>query len=181
MTAEANDFAPPSRPAATEYAEPYARYIDRVPEEEILQVLDEQRVEMRTVFGSLPAERERYRYAEGKWTPRQVLGHLNDAERIFGTRCVCFARGEAQALPGFDENAYVANATYERSPVAALLTEWDHLRAANLAAFRRFDALAWQRVGKASGWAISTRSLPWVIGGHVRHHLAILHERYGIG
>lgn len=179
MTDDSN-FSAPGRPSPTDYAKPYGLYVDRVPEEEILQILDEQRADLRALVASLSPERERFRYAEGKWTPRQVLGHLNDAERLFGMRGVCFARGETQPLPGFDENAYVAAAHYDRTPAAALLTEWDHLRAANLAAFRRFDAAAWERVGTASGMAMAARAVPWVIAGHVRHHLAILRERYGI-
>lgn len=171
---------PAGRPEAGEYASFYGRYVDNVPEDDIVRVLDEQRAELRAAFGSLSPEQERHRYEPGKWSLRQVVGHLGDAERIFGLRAFCFSRGESQPLPGFDEAQYVAAAPYDTTSVASLLAELELLRNANLAAFRRFDADAWQRVGTASGHPISVRALAYAIAGHARHHLRILGQRYGL-
>jgi hypothetical protein len=169
------------RPENSEHAVFYGRYIDRVPEDDIVPVLDQQREELRALFGSLSTEQEIFRYEPAKWSVRQVVGHLVDAERIFGIRAFCFSRGEAQSLPGFEENSYVAASTYDRVSLPSLLAELDLTRSSNLAVFRRLDEDAWHRVGTASGHPISVRALAYAIAGHVRHHFQILAERYDIG
>lgn len=123
---------------------------------------------------SLPCRRSRSAIATNpaSGSVRQVVGHLGDAERIFGLRAFCFSRGESQPLPGFDEGQYVTAAPYDTTSVASLLAELELLRNANLAAFRRFDADAWQRVGTAKWHPISVRALAYAIAGHARHHLA---------
>ena len=172
--------APSGRPEAGEYASFYARYVDQVPEDDVVRVLDEQRADLRAVFGSLSPEQERYSYQPDKWSIRQVVGHLGDAERIFGLRAFCFSRGESQPLPGFDENQYVSAAPYERISLASLVAELELVRGSNLAAFRRFDESVWRRIGTASGHPISVRALAYATAGHVRHHFGILEQRYGL-
>ena len=168
------------RPAETEYAPFYAGYVALVPETDILAALDSQVGEIRRLAGSVPAEREGYRYAEGKWSVRQVLGHLVDGERIFGYRAFCISRGEQAALPSFDENQYVAAAGSDSIPLRELVEELALVRQANLVALRRLDAREWTRVGTASGKPVSVRALAWIMAGHPRHHLQILRERYGV-
>lgn len=168
------------RPGADEYAPFYAGYVARVPESDALAVLRAQAEELRRLAGAVAADRETHRYAEGKWSVREVFGHLGDAERVFGYRAFCIGRGEKKPLPGFDERAYVAAAGADRVPLAELLAELLALRAANLAFLERFDPAAWGQVGNANDTPVTTRALAFILAGHVRHHLAILGERYGL-
>lgn len=169
------------RPAAGEYAPFYARYVALVPENDILAVLGGQVGEIRRLAASVPPGRETWRYAEGKWSVREVLGHLVDGERVFGYRAFCFSRGEPAALPSFDENRYVAAARSDALPLRDLVEEFALVRESNLVVLRRLDPREWTRVGTASGHPISVRALAWVMAGHPRHHVAILRERYGLG
>jgi DinB superfamily len=169
-----------ARPEATEFAPFYAGYVGRVTEEDILSVLQQQKDEVRALAGSLPAAKESFRYAEGKWSIREVFGHLIDGERVFGYRAFCFSRGEQAALPGFDENQYVAAAGADRIPLAELGEEFAAVRAANLAFLRRLSAAESARLGTASGKPVSVRALAYIMAGHPRHHLAVLRERYGV-
>ena len=125
-----------------------------------------------------PGEGERYRYAPGKWSVRELVGHLIDTERIMAYRAVCVARGETASLPGFDENAYVANATFDDYPLPELLNEFVHVREGHLGFFRHLHPEAWLRTGLANHNPISVRALAWVMVGHVRHHMAVLQEHY---
>jgi hypothetical protein len=166
------------RPNESEYAPFYAGYVALVPETDILAVLEGQLAEVRPVAGAFSPGRETLRYAEGKWSVRQVLGHLVDAERVFGYRAFCFSRGEAAALPSFDENQYVAAASSDRIPLGDLVDELALVRQANLAFLRRLGEAGWAKVGTASGKPVSVRALAWIMAGHPRHHLRILRERY---
>ena len=166
------------RPEESEYAPFYGGYVGRVPETDVLAVLERQPEELRSLAGRFAGERERFRYAPGKWSVREVLGHMVDAERVFGFRAFCFGRGERAALPGFDENDYVAAAGDDARPLAAIVEEFALARAANLPVLRGLDAAAWDRVGTASGKPISVRALAFVMAGHARHHAAVLQERY---
>ena len=168
------------RPTETEYAPFYASYVALVPETDILGVLEQQVEEIQRLAGSLPAERESYRYAEGKWSIRQVLGHIIDGERVFGYRAFSFSRGEQAALPSFDENQYVAGARSDSIPLRELVEELALVRQGNLVVLRRLDAREWAQVGTASGKPVSVRALAWVMAGHPRHHLKTLRERYGV-
>lgn len=168
------------RPPQTEYAPFYAGYVALVPETDVLPVLEGQVDAIRRLLAPVPAEKESYRYAEGKWSLRQVLGHLVDAERVFGYRAFCFSRGEEAPLPSFDENRYVDAARSDSIPSAELLEELALVRQGNLAVFRRLDDREWARVGTASGKPVSVRALAWIMAGHPRHHLNILRERYGV-
>ena len=168
------------RPPQTEYAPFYAGYVALVPETDILAVLEGQVDAIRRLLAPVPAEKESYRYAEGKWSLRQVLGHLVDGERVFGYRAFCFSRGEQAPLPSFDENQYVDAARADSIPLAELLEELALVRQGNLVVLRRLDAREWARVGTASGKPVSVRALAWIMAGHPRHHLNVLRERYGV-
>jgi hypothetical protein len=168
------------RPPQSEYAPFYAGYVALVPETDVLAVLEGQVDAIRGALASVPAARENYRYAEGKWSLRQVLGHVVDAERVFGYRAFCFSRGEEAPLPSFDENRYVDAARSDSIPSAELVEELALVRRGNLAVFHRLDDRGWARVGTASGKPVSVRALAWIMAGHPRHHLNILRERYGV-
>jgi len=128
----------------------------------------------------VPADREGHRYAEGKWSIRQVLGHLVDAERVFGYRAFCFSRGERAALPSFDENEYVRAARSDATPLGDLVDELALVRESNLVVLRRLEPLEWARVGAASGQPVTVRALAFIMAGHPRHHVHVLRERYGV-
>jgi hypothetical protein len=168
------------KPSANEYAPYYERYVALVPNDDVLKVLKEQIGTMAAALGSLPIGKETYRYAEGKWSIREVIGHLIDGERVFGYRAFCFSRGETAALPSFDENVYVARSTYDTRPLDRLIKEFSLLREANLAFLTELPPDQWAHMGTASGKQVSVRALAYIMAGHVSHHVAILHERYGV-
>lgn len=166
------------RPGADEYAPFYAGYIAAVPEGDVLDLLRHQTDEVLATVRPLPAARWRHRYAPGKWSVAEVLGHIMDAERIFAYRALRIARGDQTPLPGFDENAYVPAAAFDDRAPAGLLTEYVAVREATLALFRGLPAGSSDRRGVASNAGVSVRALLYMIAGHERHHLRILHERY---
>ena len=168
------------RPRDDEYAEPYRSYVGLVPEDDILTVLAHQTDELRTLLARVPRERETFRYGPGKWSIREVVGHMGDGERVFGYRAFCISRGDQASLPGFDENAYVDASGYDRRPLSGLVDVFTALRASNLAELRAIDADIWNRVGLANDTRVSVRALAFILAGHVRHHMAILTSRYGV-
>ena len=168
------------RPEASEYAPYYARYVEAVPEGDVLDVLAAQPGLFTQMAAVLPESRETFRYAPGKWSIREVVSHIVDAERVFGYRAFSISRGEAQPLPSFDENAYVSQSGADGRPLAALVEEFALVRAANLAVFNHLDGEAWQRVGTASGQPVSVRALAYITAGHAAHHLNVLRERYAV-
>lgn len=168
------------RPTESEYAPFYAGYIAAVPAGDILEQLAGQMPRIRRLAAGIPAARETYRYAPGKWSLREVIGHLIDGERVFGYRALCISRGDQTPLPGFDENRYVAAAGSDARPLASLVDELGHVREGNLLLFRHLDPEAWQRTGIANATPISVRALAFILAGHMNHHLKILDERYGV-
>jgi len=166
------------RPTAAEYAPHFEKYLVLVPEHEIVPVLEGQKQEVARALSIISEAQAGYRYAEGKWSIRQVVGHLVDTERIFGYRALCVARGEQGPLPGFDENQYVVNARFDSIPLGELIRELEIVREGNVGLFRHLGAEEWGRVGTANGKAVSVRALAFVMAGHVRHHLGIVAERY---
>lgn len=170
-----------SRPTETEYAPSFESYVSHVPEDDILPAMRSQIDAVDVLLDRVAPERETYAYGEGKWSIRQIVGHLIDGERVFGYRALCIARGETQNLPGFDENAYMPNAPYEHVELEDLLSEFRLVRLSNIAMLRTLDETAWTRMGMANGAPVSVRALAYVMVGHVRHHLGVLRERYQIG
>ena len=170
----------PQRPAAGEYAPFFAGYVKLVPEADVLPVLAAQASEIRRLAGTIPADRETFRYAPGKWSIREIFGHIGDAERVFGYRAFCISRGDQAPLPGFDENDYIAESAYDEQTVAELAGDFAGLRAANLAVLGRLDPARWARSGNANGNPVSVRALAFIMAGHARHHLGVLKTRYGV-
>ena len=169
-----------SRPQEPEFASFYAGYVALVPEDDIMGVLTSQTADVRAIAQAVPEERETYAYAPGKWTIRQVMGHITDAERVFGHRAFCIARGEQQSMPGYDENAYMAESGCHDCPLADLVDEFAAVRAVNLAFLRKLPPEAWRRMGVANGTPVSVTALAYMLAGHARHHLGVLRERYGV-
>lgn len=184
-----NDQSPPiehpthaaRRPSDSEYAPPYAGYISLVPETDVLPVLEAQVDDILGMAASVPAERETFRYAPGKWSVREVFGHLADGERVFAYRALSIGRGSEAALPGFDENAWIEPAGFDRRPLASLAEELVAARRSSLHLFQHLAPEAWDRVASANGSPISVRAIAFAVAGHMRHHLTILRERYELG
>jgi hypothetical protein len=169
-----------ARPEAHEYFEYYGRYIGRVPAGDIRELLASQNAVTRRTLDGVSEEVAMKRYAPGKWSVKEVVGHLTDAERVFSYRALRFARADETPLPGFDENAYVPAANFDARSLASLVDEFADVRRATVALFRGLDDQALLRVGEASGHAVSVRALAYIIAGHELHHLEVLRDRYGI-
>ena len=167
-----------NRPTETEYAPYYQSYVDQVSEIDIMSVLRSELDDLDVLLGRVPAEKETYAYAEGKWTIREIVGHLIDSERVFGYRALCIARGERQNLPGFEQDDYMQTAPFGRVELEDLLSEMRLVRLSNIAMFRTLDEEAWSRVGTANNNDVTVRALAFIMAGHVRHHMNVLRERY---
>jgi hypothetical protein len=145
---------------------------------DILQVLRGQLEEFGGLVGSISEERAGFRYAPGKWSIREVIGHLTDAERIFSFRALAFARGDLLELPSFDENRYVEQADFDRIPLLQLVNEFKALRSSDVLLFEHLSEEASTRSGIVNGNMVTVRALAYIMAGHVRHHHRILKERY---
>jgi hypothetical protein len=168
------------RPGADEYAPFYGRYVTLVPAGDLVRVLDRQVVRTITLLDGVPREWERHAYAPGKWTVREVVGHLADVERVMAHRVLRIARGDPTELPGFDEDGYVAAAGFDRRGLADLAAELRSVRLATVSLLTGLPPEAWTRRGRANGEPVSVRALACIIAGHELHHRAILEERYGL-
>ncbi|MCU0619081.1 MAG: DinB family protein [Gemmatimonadaceae bacterium] len=168
------------RPAADEFAPYYQGYLAAVDSERIGAQLLAQRDAVSRLLGPLDDTTAQHRYAPGKWSVKEVCGHLVDTERVFAYRLLRIARGDTTPLPGFDEDVFVAHGGFDARPIAALADEFRTTRAATITMIRGFDAAVWTRRGTASGQPVSANALAWLLVGHVAHHVRLLHERYGI-
>jgi DinB superfamily len=165
------------RPSPTEYAPSYHSYVTLVPEEDILAPLEGQLAEVLALLRPVSESQGNERHPPYTWSVKEVVGHVTDAERIFGCRALRFARGDATPLPGFDENVYVRAAEFDRTPLQDLVCGFEAVRQSHLCFFRSLSAAAWSRTGEANGNAVSVRALAYIIVGHARHHTAILRRR----
>jgi hypothetical protein len=168
------------KPTPSEYAPFYADYIAALGDGDILETLERQTSELRQVAAATPAERETFRYGDGKWSVREVFGHMIDGERVFSYRALRFSRGDQTPVPGFDENDYVAASHFDQRPLSSLVDELVHVRQANLALLRGLAPEDWTRTGTANNDSVSVRAIAFIMAGHVRHHLDILRDRYGV-
>lgn len=166
------------RPDATEHDPYYLGYISRTPDGDLVQTLRTQIVDVERVFRHLPEERAAYTYAAGKWTLREVLGHLIDAERVFSYRAAHFSRGDTAPLPSFDQDAWLPAGDYERRPMTDVLDEWVAVRHATVAFAEALPEAGWTRRGVASERPFSVRSALWIIPGHVAYHLEHIERVY---
>jgi hypothetical protein len=166
------------RPKRSEYEPYYQRYVDHVPETEIVPVLDAQPAELRVMFDGVSEGRGTYTYADGKWTIKEVLSHLIDSERMFMYRALRVSRGDKTPIEGFEQEGYIENSNANGRTFADLLEEFSLLRKANVMFFKNFDDIAWTRIGTANDAQISSRALAYIMAGHIRHHEIALRERY---
>ena len=168
----------PARPAPTEHYSYYLTYVSEVPEGDLLALLAAQRDSTAALLATIPEAKAGYRYAPGKWSIKEVIGHISDAERVFAYRALRIARADATPLPGFDENAWMPPAEFDRRTLADLAADLRSVRESTLALFHGFPGEAWTRLDTASGHPVSVRALAYILTGHERHHLRVLQERY---
>jgi hypothetical protein len=166
------------RPEQNEAAPYYFGYINRIPGDDVAGQLETQLEETIPFLQSISQEKSLYRYAPGKWSVRQMWGHINDVERVFLSRALWFARGFSSALPSFDQDIAAAGARADDLPWSSHVEEFRAIRQATLAFFRNLPEDAWMRRGVASDNPFTVRACAYIVAGHVVHHTAVLRERY---
>jgi len=165
-------------PESTEYPPYFGRYISLVPGSNLTSTLDTQLTESLATLRPISEEKSLHRYAPEKWSIKEVLGHLIDAERIFTYRALRFARNDQTPLPGFDQDPYVAAAHFDQHAWNDLLAEFEHVRRSTILFFRALTSDDMLRSGTSNQAVISVRALGYAIAGHEIHHMRILRERY---
>ena len=166
------------RPGSDEFAPFYANYVNGVPDGDVVDNLKQQAADLRTLLQGVDARQAEHRYAAGKWSVKEVLGHVSDSERIFAYRALRISRGDATPLATFDQDTYVVNAQFGRRPLASLLAEFEAVRAATISLFQAMTDEESRRAGTASSAPVTARALAFISAGHERHHTRILRERY---
>lgn len=169
------------RPGDEEYPRFYGRYVALVPDGDLVQTLSDQLYETVALLTQVTPERERYRYADGKWSVREVVGHVVDTERVFLYRALSLARGDPAVLPGMEQDVWALNSNADDRPLSELLDEWRAVRRGGVLFLGSLDPAAGARTGGVSGHPITVRALAWIVAGHERHHRNILRTRYADG
>jgi uncharacterized damage-inducible protein DinB len=167
-----------SKPGEGEFLPYYERYIALVREGDVLTTLEAQMTETQSLLRTLPASISTYRYAPGKWSVNEILGHMIDSERIFAARALRFARNDPTPLPGFEQDDYVRNSKFDAYPLAELASELDGVRRTSVFLFKHLEEPAWMRRGTANNAEVSVRALAYIIAGHELHHRQMLLARY---
>jgi uncharacterized damage-inducible protein DinB len=166
------------RPASTEYVPYYETYISKVPDGDVIEILEEQIADTFRLLGGLGEEEGNYRYEPEKWNVKQVLGHVIDTERVFSYRALAFARGDKTPLPPMEQDDYAANSNYTAQTLSGITDQLSAVRRASLTLFKSFDDEIALRTGTASGFEFSVRSIMYIIAGHEIHHKRVVKERY---
>ncbi len=166
-----------SRPEASEHNPYFGKYIQLVPNGDIREFLDSQLTELLALLTPLAEPQSLVRHAPYTWSIKQVLGHMTDGERVFGHRALWVARGASAPLSSFDENDFMRHIDFDHWPFAELLEEFQFVRRSQIHFFRHLDADAFLRRGIVGEHSTSVRAIAYVIAGHVKHHLDILHKR----
>lgn len=166
------------KPETSEYNPFYETYVSKVASDDMLSVLREQLATVSSFFGALTEAQGEHRYAEGKWSIKEALNHINDIERIFSYRAMCIARGETQSLPGMDQDTYQENSGADRRSLTSLVKEFEAIRHATLCLFEHMSDEDGLKVGEASGSKISVRALAALIAGHALHHQQVTQQKY---
>jgi DinB superfamily len=166
------------RPATSEYASYFGRYIDLVDETDVIAVLERQLKSTRILLGNIAEDKANHRYAPGKWSIKELVGHIVDSERVFAYRALRFARNDQTELPGFDQDAFAANANFGNLPLSDIVQEYEAVRTSTLLFLRHLPPEAWSRRGIANGNEMTVRALAFTIAGHEVHHVQILRDRY---
>lgn len=166
------------RPAPGDYSTYYENYLKLIEGDDILKILNEQSKKTQDILNSFSEHRGNFRYADGKWTVKELVGHLLDTERVFAYRALCIARGEKKSLPGFDQDDYVKEGNFNRRELFDLNYEFRLLRESNLLLFRTFTPEMLKLKGFANESSITVLAILFIIAGHEKHHMNVLKEKY---
>ena len=166
------------KPASSEYLAYYGKYVSLVPDGDILTILSKQIEETTGLLNSIPESRGGLRYAPDKWSIKELVGHLIDTERIFAYRALRFARNDKTPLPGYEQDDYVSNSSFDSYALADLASEFKSVRQSTAFLFKHLEPNAWMRKGLANNGEASVRALAHIIAGHELHHRGILSTRY---
>jgi uncharacterized damage-inducible protein DinB len=167
-----------TRPQSTEAADYYFKYIDLIPNDDIVPAIKDQLGQTVQLLEGISEEQSLHSYAPGKWTIREVLNHVNDGERLFLGRAFWFARGFQDPLPSFDQDVAVQYAHANETSWTELVEEFKTVRSATISFFKNLPPEAWSRTGVASDNPVTVRALAYIIAGHVTHHTNVLREKY---
>lgn len=167
-----------SKPEETEYLPYYSKYVSLVPDGDIVSVMSKQLNETLSLLRSIPESQAGFRYAPDKWSIKELVGHVIDSERIFSYRALRFARNDKTPLPGYEQDDYIRNASFDDYPLDDLASELESVRQSTLFLFKHLDEEAWTRKGVANESEASVRALAYIIAGHELHHRGILRSRY---
>ncbi len=165
------------RSDSTEYAPYYTKYVELVPEEDIVGAMKLQLGETIALLKGIPEREALVHHRPYTWTIKDVVGHVTDSERVFAYRALRVARGDSTPLPGFDENPYVQVAQFDVQPLGDLVAGFEAVRRSSICLFQSLSDAAWSRTGIANGDEVSVRGLAYIIVGHERHHMSIVRRR----
>ena len=166
-------------PTADEYASFYADYVQRASKlDDINAAFSKQIDELHAALDALTESQACFKPGPEEWSVKEVIGHLNDVERVFAYRLLRISRNDPTPLPGFEQNDYVREAGFDNYALSELVNQFEHLRRANIIAIQHMSTETMDRRGTASGYSISARALIYMLVGHVEHHMASLHEKY---
>ncbi len=167
------------KPDVTEYPDYYGnKYIALVPEGDILKLMEKQSIDTVNLLEDIGEEKGSYRYGEGKWSIKEVIGHLNDEERLFGYQIFRISRGDRSSLPGINENEYVIKGKFDNRSLKSISDEFKFLRSSNIEMITGLDEEMLLIQGTADGHKLTVRTIPYVMVGHVIHHTNVIKERY---
>lgn len=178
MTATVTAHARDTKPGADEFLDYYSRYISLVANGDVVSTLAGQMKETQALLRGMAASKGTYRYGPDKWSVNEMLGHMIDAERIFGARALRFARNDPTPLPGFEQDDYVRGANFDACALRDLAAELESVRVSTIFFYKHLDEEAWLRRGTANGASVTVRALAYITAGHELHHRKMLRERY---
>lgn len=166
------------RPGKGDYPEYFETYFQNINDENPIELMETQKNEMLSLLSTINETKANYSYAEGKWTIKEVIGHLIDSERVFSYRAIAIARGDTQSLPGFEQDDYVNGGNFNSRKFLDLIDEYQKLREATIPLFKSFDEAIYDRRGTANENPLTVRAVLFLIPGHEKHHLNVLKDRY---
>lgn len=167
-----------NRPNENEYPVYYSNYINLVEDDDIISVLENQIDFVKKFFINISEEKSNFRYAEGKWTIKEVFGHVIDTERIFAYRALRISRNDKTPLPGYDQDLFVKNSKFKNVSLQNLVDEFISVRKSNLKMFKNFSSEMWLNIGTANEKLISVRAIAFILAGHLLHHLKVIEQKY---
>lgn len=167
-----------NRPEQGEYPEWYDGYVKSVPDGNIVELLKTQLAKMNTIAAGIHEDIAFFRYEPGKWSIKEVYGHLNDTERIFSYRALRFLRNDKTDIPQYDQDMYVSAANFDAIPFKKLFEEFKQIRSATISLFENVNGEQWKLAGTSGGKLFTVSAMAYIITGHVSHHIDVLKEKY---